>query len=182
MRCLSCRASVDSRAVCVSSDSVLWNWFHRKPLLELSHQLNCKNVHNLTFLVWQMMPIIYATYRNSKNAKFLSKFIWQASTGLPAACANPDRCICWLKYSIISSSVTPNGMLPTYSLSNEWIKKNDFEQFCFSLDSFKKISIITAGPGVLWSNQQPELRLAGYRQQCWLEFVLPLAWLCIAMA
>lgn len=58
--------------------------------------------------------VVSSMERNSRKAKFLSRLIWHASTGLPAACARPDRCICWLKNSIISSSVTPNGMLPTY--------------------------------------------------------------------
>lgn len=74
---------------------------------------------------------LHEYYLNSKNAKFLSKLIWHANTGLPAACANPDKCICWLKYSIISSSVTPNGILPTYNLS---IEKNNLRLCVFYLN------------------------------------------------
>lgn len=109
----SCLALADNRAVFESSSFALWSWCHRTPWLAWFRQST--GTASIIIIAKNVSTVNKITIRTSRKAKFLSRFIWHANTGFPAACANPDKCICWLKNSIISSSVTPNGMLPTYN-------------------------------------------------------------------
>lgn len=111
--CQSSLASVDNREVDGFLSFDPWSWFLK--IIQVESQLSIETLCLFSpsnAIAW----VVSSMDLNSKKAKFLSRFIWQARTGLPTACAKPERCICWLKYSIISSSVTPNGIFPTYNL------------------------------------------------------------------